>query len=393
MLVPASIRRVLEDKLRADIAAARGAHAASLPQGPWPDTMPIGQAGLGADSLELLTLAGAVNEMFHIHDTGIEDALLARRSFGGWVDLIQQSWKTSSRRISFRTSGSTGKPKRCTHNMRDLVAEADEHARRLRPNRILAAVPSHHIYGFIFSVLLPALAGCEVIDIRTMLPPRFLPGDLLVSFPDHWQYLAASLNHLPFVTGVTSTAPMPTALARDLHARLLPRLIEIYGSSETGGVGWRDDPDAPFALLDIWSVREAPANDGILQVTGPSGNHAETPDRVAMAGPRSFRVRGRVDGAVQVGGINVFPARVAATLQRHPLVAHARVRLAAPECGRLKALIVPNDPAINQNELRQQLEDWIMQHVQGPERPRSLTIAPEIPIGNLGKECDWTETA
>jgi acyl-CoA synthetase (AMP-forming)/AMP-acid ligase II len=64
-----------------------------------------------------------------------------------------------------------------------------------------------------------------------------------------------------------------------------------------------------------------------------------------MAGDRSFHVLRRQDGAVQVGGINVFPSRVAEVLARHPLVAQASVRLAAPEQGgRLKALIVCKDP-------------------------------------------------
>jgi len=393
MLVRESICRVLEDKLRAELAAGRGADAVWLPPGPWPDSLPIGEAGLGADSLELLALAGSVNEMFHIHDTGIEDALLARRYFGDWVDLIQQSWKANAGRVSFHTSGSTGRPKRCTHTMLDLAAEADEHARRLRPGRILTAVPSHHIYGFIFSVLLPLQAGCEVIDIRTQLPARFLEDDVLVSFPEHWQYLGRSLRHLPAVTGVTSTAPMPTGLARDLCTRGLHRLVEIYGSSETGGIGWRDDPDAPFALLDLWSVRGAPAADGTLLLTGRSGMQTETPDLVAMAESRSFHVRRRRDGAVQVGGINVFPAHIAATLERHPLVAHARVRLAAGACSRLTALIVPNDPDVDQDKLRQQLEAWIILHLSGPERPRSFTIAAQIPTGDFGKERGWLEMA
>src|SRR5579875_847383 len=140
-----SLRRVLEDLLRAEIALARGDGHAPLPPHPWRDDLPIGGGGLAVDSLERLTLAGAVNEMFHVHDSGIEDLLLARRHFGDWLDLVQQAWREHPGRISFRSSGSTGRPKRCTHALRDLLAEVADHAARLRPSRVLSAVPSHHI--------------------------------------------------------------------------------------------------------------------------------------------------------------------------------------------------------------------------------------------------------
>jgi hypothetical protein len=132
MLSRRHISRILEDRLRASIAGARAGDAAFLPPAPWSDDLPIGPGGLSADSLELLTLAGAVNGMFHIHDIGIVDGLLARRHFGAWVDLAEQSWKLNSGRISFQSSGSTGRPRRCTHPLASLLAEAGEHAAELK---------------------------------------------------------------------------------------------------------------------------------------------------------------------------------------------------------------------------------------------------------------------
>ena len=394
MLDRDTIRRVAEDKLRNEIALARAGDGASLPSGPWPDELRIDANGLGADSLEVMSLAAALNEMFHIHEHGTEDFLLARRTFGQWVDIVLEAHRANPGRISFQTSGSTGLPKRCVHDLARMVAEADEHAARLRPGRVLSAVPSHHIYGFIFSVLLPLRAGCPVVDIRHRLPreAEVRSDDILVSFPDHWRYLARSLDQLPSITGVTSSAPMPAALARDLRARGLARLVEIYGSSETAGLGWRDDPDHPYALLQAWSVRDAPPDQGQLHLMGPSGTPASTPDIVTMAGARTFHVLRRADGALQVGGINVYPQQVACTLEKHPMVAHARVRLASPnQGGRLKALLVPKDPAANAAAVRTAVETWMKTQLSGPEWPRSLTIAPALPQAALGKDADWVE--
>ena len=56
--------------------------------------------------------------------------------------------------------------------------------------RILSAVPSHHIDGFLFSVLLPqepAMGGLEVPDLRGSSPARLAheprSGDLVVGIP------------------------------------------------------------------------------------------------------------------------------------------------------------------------------------------------------------------
>ncbi len=395
-----SLRRVVTDRIIAEWSAAGHDTADTLPPVPWPDDLAIGAGGIGADSLDLLRLAGSLNEMFHLHCSGLEDLLLARRTLGDWLNIILRSWALHPEAITFATSGSTGTPKPCRHDMVALLREAGEHAHRLQPRRILSAVPSHHIYGFLFTVLLPAIAGVDVVDIRSGLAPAGLPraGDLLVSFPDHWRYLtqswAQSWGSMPGITGVSSTSPLPEDLAQRLRADGHLRLVEIYGSSETGGIGWRDTTGSPFTLLDIWSSTTGLTPDGALQIADADGRTALTPDVVETLSPRTFRVLKRRDSAVQIGGINVFPARVAAVLEAHPAIAHAHVRLAQPIArshAHLKALLVPSDPAADIASLRTTLQAWINRSLTPPERPHSLRFVPALPLGPLGKPVDWPE--
>ena len=92
---------------------------------------------------------------------------------------------------------------------------------------------------------------------------------------------------------------------------------------------------------------------------------------------------------MQVGGTNVFPARVRSVLLAHPLVADAAVRLMAPAEGtRLKAFIVPRDGA-DKATLPAELERWVQQRLSAPERPRAFSFGAALPVNAQGKGCDW----
>jgi acyl-coenzyme A synthetase/AMP-(fatty) acid ligase len=85
----------------------------------------------------------------------------------------------------------------------------------------------------------------------------------------------------------------------------------------------------------------APGPDGAQTVLHRSGRAVTLMDAVAREGDRRFTLAGRRDGAVQIGGHNVHPARIAERLRTHPLVADAVVRPMRPDEGtRLKAFIV-----------------------------------------------------
>jgi acyl-CoA synthetase (AMP-forming)/AMP-acid ligase II len=110
-----------------------------------------------------------------------------------------------------------------------------------------------------------------------------------------------------------------------------------------------------------------------------------------MTGARAFRVLRRLDGAVQDGGVNVIPDRIAEMLEQHPLVARAAVRL-APDGGRLKALIVPAGE-VAEAVVQTALTAWIAANLSAAEQPRSLTFAAALPAGGYGKPADWQEAA
>nr|WP_229416295.1 AMP-binding protein [Massilia sp. PDC64] len=347
-------------------------------------------------------------EALHLRRGGIDEQLLARQCVGDWVASAQASLEAGLRAgadadgpaLTFRTSGSSGSPKRCTHALAVLEQEVAALALLLPGRRrILSAVPSHHIYGFLFTVLLPhRLMGTvdpgavEVVDLRQAAPGALAglarPGDLVVAHPGWWEAAARVVPAFDVdVVGVTSTAPCPDALADTLAAAGL-RLLQVYGSSETAGIGWRDRAGVPFTLFCYWTRTDDTAS---VARTLPDGTTRPYPlqDRLDWADGTHFLPGGRLDGAVQVGGMNVFPAYVADVLALHPQVREAAVRLMRPDEGRrLKAFVVAQ-PGADVDQLRAGLPGWIAGRLTAPERPVAWTFGSRLPRQASGKPADW----
>lgn len=396
-----ALQRFICSLVASELSALRPG-GVSLPGLPWKAGLHLID-DLGADSLELLSIATALAESLHMHEAGLEDYLLARVTVGEWVGIAQTSLQHFSSALTFRTSGSTGQPKPCRHSLPLLEQEVEELADLFRHRRrILSAVPGHHIYGFLFTILLPRSLGIDasnIIDLRGSSPARLArelkDGDLVIGHPEFWRAAARLAPSVPAgVIGVTSTAPCPAEVSQALEQAGMHKLVQIYGSSETAGIGWRDDAASPYHLFEHWKRAEGSDHRLIRQL--PDGQEVlySCQDLLQWTGPREFTPAGRMDNAVQVGGINVFPPRVRDVLLRHPDVADAAVRLMRPEEGtRLKAFIVPRRLDIDHADLQARLHSWVSEHLTTPERPKAFTFGEQLPKSSMGKDGDWSIVA
>jgi 4-coumarate--CoA ligase (photoactive yellow protein activation family) len=353
----------------------------------WDDDRALSVGGLPLDSLETVNAGAALYEMFGLEALEQEGRRGAPATVGHWLDDISTVLRRQGSHLTLMTSGSTGRAKPCVHAIADLQAEAAYFATVLPSvRRVVALVPAHHIYGLIWTAMLPEALGVPVISASVLALPRLEAGDLIVAVPDHWGALVRTIRHWPAgVCGISAGAPLADALAGDLRSAGLERLCDVYGASETGGIALRDAPDAPYRLLPRWQFA-TPINGAEAVIIDASGREVLLPDRLSIALDHSFAVEGRRDGAVQVGGINVWPEQVAGVLRRYAGVADCTVRLG--DRNRLKAFVVPAD-ADDEDVLRVRISEYVQRVLLPEQRPTAYVFGASLPRNALGKVCDW----
>ena len=352
----------------------------TLPQ-PWQAQTVLNRAEADIDSIELVELASALYLALDAENSGVLDTLKLGRSFGSWSAFAQQA-AARTQQYRFASSGSSGKPKWIAHQCVDLEREVRALAGHFQGvKRVVTLMPAHHLYGFLFGIVLPAQLGLHCVSLRGEAPAsvraHLLPGDLVVAFPGFWQH--PPTRHFPnAVIGLSSGQTLAPDCFASLQAAGLQQLFEIYGSSETAGVGLRCAA-GPFRLMERYRAAENGALWDQYQdcaVTPPDWLAFEPTDA------QTFHLLGRRDRVVQVAGNNVALDGVEATLQRFPGVCAARVRLRSH--GRLDAYLQCSDPP-NLSELRR----FCAEHLSAAATPVDFCFGPDLPRTPEGKERDW----
>ncbi|RLB47025.1 MAG: hypothetical protein DRJ42_26355 [Deltaproteobacteria bacterium] len=300
------------------------------------------------------------------------------------------------------TSASTGEHRACPKTGAQLFGEVKtllEAFPEASGARVLSIVPAHHIYGLLFGVLVPTCGGGAFHregprDVEGL--GRALRGgvDVLVSVPAHLRSLRFSEDGaLPEVGRVFSSgAPLPADTAKDLHQRAGWTITEVLGSTETGGIAWRERSSAPATPWQPFPGVTVNAGDGELMLLESPLLSAGVPqpfiggDRVKPLGDGRFEHLGRADGVLKIGSTRVSVAELAARLAEIDGVRDAAVL--PVEVGGARgietwaALVAPG---LEAKVIRKALRKWLSPVVI-PRRFRFVDELPRQASGKLRRE-------
>jgi 4-coumarate--CoA ligase (photoactive yellow protein activation family) len=355
---------------------------------------------LDLDSLDLMQCATAVATFFNVYDSGIEDTFLAQRTPRQWVAIVQKARQMGAKDFTFESSGSMGAPKLFRHSEAWLNQESLLWANSLKAQypfitRVLSCVPSHHIYGFIWTCLLPVHLGveCQRLTVDEISSSHFKSGDLIIAVPNVWEYISKNCDTFPTnVVGISSTSPMPLHIFdRLIQQNALTALWQIYGSSETAGIAASVNGGKIFQCLANIIL----SSDSELTRTNPEGEQfvQSLPDTVTRLSSKDFTLGLRKDDVVKVAGNRVSLQAGEQIILQCPQIYQTCVRVdSKSDLNSLKAFIVPH--VVCQNEAQQDVlllavNQFMAQKLRSFEIPRTFTIGAELPSSLLGKPIDW----
>ncbi|ANH96226.1 AMP-binding protein [Pseudomonas koreensis] len=307
-------------------------------------------------------------------------------------------------RLSLCTSGSSGEPKRIDKTLRQLANEVEALERLwgtdLDEACIIGSVATQHIYGLLFRVLWPLCAGRGFVRKQLAFPEdlqrasREHPAFAWVASPALLKRMGDNLDW-PALSAVrrvfSSGGALPADAAQSLQQRLQQWPTEILGSSETGGIAWRQGASLwqPFAGVEL--NQDA---DGALLIASPylpAGHVEHTADAASIAADGRFELLGRLDRIVKLEEKRISLPMLEQALVAHDWVAEARLGVVQENRAVLGALLVLSEEGLfalrehGRRSLTEALRKHLSEHCEALALPRRWRLVRQLPLNSQGK--------
>jgi len=212
------------------------------------------------------------------------------------------------------TSGSTGKPKAVQQRLTEFEADnrfiiskwGDEFLKR----KLCSTVSQHHIYGILFSILLPFTLGVPLRRRRIEFPEEMEKLSdaeyMLITVPAFLKRAVemektSCLNlKSPWIFTSGGALMFDTAKKTSEVFGFWP--VEVYGSTETSGIAWRQSVNGQeWTVFDNAQISQNQEGCLIIRspyIKDPAG--FETSDMVEILKDGRFLLKGRVDSVVKI---------------------------------------------------------------------------------------------
>ena len=265
---------------------------------------------------------------------------------------------------------------------------------------MIGSVATQHIYGLLFRVLWPLCAGRSLV--RRQLP---FPEDLQRASREHpafaWVASPALLKRMgdnldwPALSQVrrvfSSGGELPADAAQALQQRLGQWPCEILGSSETGGIAWRQGGSLWQAFADVQLSQNAHGALCIASPYLPPGHLEHSMDAVTFSDDGRFSLLGRLDRIVKLEEKRISLPMLEQALLQHAWVEDARLAVVQENRASLGALLVLSPAGLHalRNSGRRSVTETLRQHLAGHceaiALPRRWRLLRQLPFNAQGK--------
>ncbi|MDA3810735.1 MAG: AMP-binding protein [Spirochaetaceae bacterium] len=220
----------------------------------------------------------------------------------------------TKQKIIFHTSGSTGEPKMVVKELFRIEEELRVLSRLwgsvIKDTIVYSTVSHQHFYGILFSILLPLASGVPIASKKLHFPESLYSlidkKITLISSPAFLKRLSPldkSLNRGNNTISIFSSGGfLPVQTAEFCEKFFDSKIHEIYGSTETGGVAWKDSPGdglwTPFEVVKILTEKK-----GGLKIRSPyleKDNTYILDDKIIVSDNGLFELCGRRDSIVKI---------------------------------------------------------------------------------------------
>jgi acyl-coenzyme A synthetase/AMP-(fatty) acid ligase/3-hydroxymyristoyl/3-hydroxydecanoyl-(acyl carrier protein) dehydratase len=265
----------------------------------------------------------------------------------------------------------------------------------------LATVSHQHIYGLLFRVLWPLSAG------RCFHSACYInPETLVKGVQDAAAYWVASPAHLKRLDqgspwdGIASLCTVFSsggALQHDVAQQILAcsgqSVIEIYGSTESGGIGWRlkgNESLTPWTLFEGMSLKQA--EDG-WQLHSPylQISQIQLDDKISLLDDGRFILHGRLDRIVKIEEKRLSLTELEQRLMALPWVAETFTLLLTKHRDVVGAVIVLTKDGLQllktkgRKPLIKELRNALYQYFDAVVLPRKWLFLERMLLTSAGK--------
>jgi len=297
------------------------------------------------------------------------------------------------------TGGSTGKPRVWSKSPHNLFAEAfylKEKFSLSDQDIFVATVPPYHIYGLLFSVLVPFVAHARVLPDIYTFPQEIISitkkhkASVLVSVPIHYRALKVDNLSLPSLkVAFSSSGALDRSDGLHFYKKTGLGITEIYGSTETGGIASRSiseqtDSWKPFDVVS-WKLTGSRLS---VKSDFTSPEMERDPDGFCPTGDEAsedkenrFVLLGRADGIVKVAGKRVDLLDIQNKIKTLPTVSDAVVVAFPTDKGRESVIAAAVACDLTETHLKKLLMDMLEPYAI----PRRVEIVSSIARTATGK--------